>query len=125
MNIGTNPFTHDTTWDVVQDQMMVAQFVVPGLDDITDDGGVRVSDEMKIYGADAGDSYDISALTHKISQLDSWPTCIFLGPALPRWTEEENMQRVKKAVGVFIESSKRIWKDNGLVRYDPLWEMAA
>ena len=125
MNIGTNPFTHDATWDVVQDQMMVAQFVVPGFDDITDDGCVRVSDGMKIYGADAGNSYDISELTHKISQLNSWPTCIFLGPTLPHWTDEENMQRVKKVVGVFIKSSKRIWKDNDLVRYDPLWEMAA
>jgi hypothetical protein len=125
MNIAVNPFTGRAAFEAVADQIMVAQFVVPGDEDIDADGAVRISDDMHIYGAAAGDRYSVPEFADTISKLDSWPTCIFLGPALPQWTDTDNVKRVSKAVNAFVLQVQDQWARDGMTRYEPLWKMAA
>lgn len=125
VNVAVNPFTDAAIFEIVRDQIMVAQFVVPSLDDITLEGDVRVSNEMTIYGARAGDAYSIPELVANIAELDSWPTCIFLGPSLPEWSDEINLQRIRRAVHAFTLEARGLWEENGLSKYASLWQMAA
>jgi hypothetical protein len=125
VNIGVNPFTDAETRSVVEDQVMVAQFFVPGPDDITHDGDVRVSEGMTIYGAKTGDRYSIPEMVEQIADFPSWPTCIFLGPTLPAWSDEINVLRVQAAVDAFCRRSRQLWERDGLARYEPIWQMAA
>lgn len=125
VNVAINPFTDDATFAVVADQIMVAQFVVPANEDIDNEGNVRISTDTHIYGAKSGDTYSIIQFAERISTLESWPTCIFLGPTLPSWTDADNVERVGKAVNAFIAQVRRQWERDGLQRYEPLWRMAA
>jgi hypothetical protein len=124
-NVAINPFTDAATFAVVAEQVMVAQFVVPGNEDIDASGAVRISADMHIYGAQSGDVYSIPEFAERISALDSWPTCIFLGPTLPSWRDAENVERVSKAVSAFMARVRDQWERDGMERYEPLWRMAA
>lgn len=125
VNVAINPFTDSQVLELVREQVMVSQIVIPGLDCIEEDGHVRISEEMKIYGARTGDSYNIRDSVRQLSDFRTWPTCIFLGPAHKSWSDEENLERVKIAVQAFMAEAKSIWQSNGLAKYAPLWEMAA
>lgn len=125
VNVAVNPFTDRGAYETVAEQIMVAQFVVPGDEDIDGDGAVKISNDMHIYGAKAGDRYSVPEFANTIANLDSWPTCIFLGPALPKWTDTDNVNRVSKAVNAFMMQVQNQWVRDGLTRYAPLWEMAA
>ena len=125
LNVAVNPFIDAATYEVVADQIMVAQFVVPADIDISPDGAVRIGEEMRIYGAKTGDKYSIPEFAERISHLDTWPTCIFLGPTHPEWSDAENVNRVSKAVNAFICQVRGQWERDGMTRYEPLWKMAA
>lgn len=72
-----------------------------------------------------GSVYNIRALVERTGHLSTWPTCIFLGPTLEGWSDMENLERVRKAVGIFVDEIERTWRDNGLQRYATLLNMAA
>lgn len=125
MNVAVNPFSPEDHWEVVADQIMVAQFVVPHARDIDEDGSARLSEGMQISGALAGASYNIRHLVQRVGALPSWPTAIFLGPTLDGWSDRDNLDRVAKAVRVFIDEIETLWAGSGQGRYSELLKMAA
>lgn len=125
LNVAVNPFTPADQWDVLADQIMVAQFVVPHSSDISSDGDVRITEGMNISGTARGASYNIHEMIGLASQLKSWPTAIFLGPTLEGWSDEENARRVAMAVRIFTAEVARRWSEGGHGRYAELLKMAA
>lgn len=125
VNIAVNPFTPSDQWEILADQIMVTQFVVPHSRDITGDGDVRVTEGMKIAGAPPEASYNICEMIAAAGGLRSWPTAIFLGPALDCWSDDENANRVAKAVRIFTAEVERQWSQSGHGRYAELLKMAA
>jgi hypothetical protein len=125
MNVAVNPFSPEDHWQVVAEQIMVAQFVVPHARDIDEDGTARLSEGMQISGASAGASYNIRHLVQRAGSLPSWPTAIFLGPTLDEWSDDDNLERVTKAVRVFVNEIESLWHLAGQSRYSELLRMAA
>jgi len=125
MNVAVSPFSPGDQWDIISDQIMVAQFVVPHEQDIASDGNVRLSDGMRISGATENASYNIRELVNRAGSLSTWPTSIFLGPTLPGWSDYENLRRVAKAVRIFTDEIQNQWISTGHDRYSELLMMAA
>lgn len=125
LNVAVNPYLDDDTFDSIRDQITVAQFIVPSHQDIASDGLVRLTSGMTISGASENAVYSIPRFMDRLGGLNSWPTSIFLGPALPHWTEHENLRRTAAAVGCFVHNIQERWSAPSLKRYQTLLELAA
>lgn len=125
VNVAINPFTDERVSEIVRDQTTVCQIVVTGLADVTEEGEVRISEGMSIYGAEIGDRYHIGEMVLRLAEFDSWPTCIFLGPTLPHWSDEENLERTRRSVVAFANEARSLWDKSRLDRYAALWDMTA
>ncbi len=107
-NIAVTPFTAPSSYDVVRDQVTVAQFLVGKADGVHSDGTVEVPYDSCIREAEEN-KYNIFRYAEHVNQEGLLPTSIVCGPSRPEWTLEDNLGRLRKFVPLFTGATKILW----------------
>jgi len=124
-NIAVNPFTPRDVCEVAGDQVTVAQVVVGAAQEITSEGTIRLAKGITISGAAPLASYSLAPYFERLSELESPPTLIILGPSLPSWTDEMNQERIAKLLPHLRSECSRLWHKVDPPRRETVWRMSA
>lgn len=124
-NVAVNPFTPNEVHSLVGDQLTVAQVVVGAADGIASDGQVTLAAGMTISGAAPLASYSLPAYFEKLSDLETPPTLILLGPSRPSWTDGMNQERIAKLLPHLHSACTHLWHRIEKNRRDQVWRMSA
>lgn len=125
LNIAVNPFVEDDVFEIVKDQITVAQIPVGLPTGISREGKITLAKGVKIMGAPDEAQYDLSEFVEKLNQLDVAPTLIILGPSLPEWSDAINQLRIAKLLPFLRENCNVLWDGLTDARREFVWKMAA
>jgi hypothetical protein len=92
VNVAVNPFMSPETFEYLRDQITVGQIPIGLSEGISSDGTIQLAPGMVRLTGAAGDrqAYSLPAYMENLSTLDTAPTLIVLGPALPEWSDMVN-----------------------------------
>jgi len=125
LNIAVNPFTIDSLPEICWEQVTVAQVVVGHMEGMSDDGDIHLPKGMKIAGAKECDDYNIFDFFTKLENLEVAPTLIVLGPSLPDWSDQYNLQRIERLLPLLRKSCNQLWRALSDRRKNMVWELTA
>lgn len=124
-NIAVNPFTSTEAWQVIAEQTTVAQFVVGAADGVSEHGTISLPPGMRVTGASSQPSYLMSDYVAMLRTLDGIPTIIVLGPSLPSWTDETNVERLQAFMPHLEAACRSLWADLNSGILDEVMGLAA
>lgn len=123
VNLAVNPFVDAAFIDRFGGQVTVAQVAVGDLAGIGADGQISLPAQMRVAGA--GRSYAVFEYIRQLSRLEVSPTLILLGPSLPEWSEQVNVERIARMVGLVRTACDELWADMPAARREWLWRLSA
>lgn len=125
VNVAVNPFVSADVFDLVREQITVAQIPVGPPGCISTDGRIQIPREMRVTGAIDGASYSLFEFTSKLQSLPMPPTLIILGPAQAGWTDLDNQKRLGALLPQLRRACDVLWKSLPAERRDEVWKLSA
>jgi hypothetical protein len=125
VNVAVNPFTSQEVFNLVREQITVAQVPIGLAEGISSEGEIQIAPGMRIMGATEQSSYSLSKFAESLSSLSSLPTIIILGPSLPSWSDEVNQARLAKLLPILRSICDSLWSDLPKSRREAIWNMRA
>jgi hypothetical protein len=125
VNIAINPFTSQEVFNLLREQITVAQIPVGLAEGISSDGTIQLAPGMKILGAEDNTMYSLPGFVEKLNSLFSPPTIIILGPSLPEWSDEMNKARLAKLLPALRKCCDELWSDLSEAKRNAVWNMIA
>lgn len=119
VNVAVNPFVGDEEFEVVREQVTVAQVPVGGLNCVAADGTVQLPVEMAVARPRGRTEYSLPGYFERLSQLPSVPTIIVLGPTLPGWDDGVNQLRIAGLLPHLRRTVDALW--GGVASEDREW----
>jgi hypothetical protein len=126
-NIAATPWTSSAAYNLIKDQITVAQVPVGLKEGISLDGTVVMVDKhIKLPGTPETDAvYNLLEYFETLKNSVSAPTLIVLGPSKPEWTEEINKARLQALLPLLEDGCKNLWDGLAKSDYETVWSYVA
>lgn len=110
INAAVNSFTPLEVFKRVSANITVAQIPLGLAEGVASDGAIRLAAGQTITGAVPEAVYNIYEYCRLLAALETAPTLIILGPALPNWTDEMNKARVAALLPHLTKATETLWE---------------
>lgn len=112
VNIAVNPLVQSSTIALLAEQITVVQVPIGKAEGMGTDGTICIPKEMPLTGSTNSMSYNLFGYFEQITKLEIAPTVVLLGPTLPGWTDEIDVERVARAAGLLkVALGNILWDD--------------